>query len=87
MKQILIATLLLGTYGCAKSGGDSAEPSATPPPVVAPTPTPTPAGSWSSTVKNGSEVTTANGWVATIDVADPVQQITLPNGWQVEIVY
>lgn len=40
-----------------------------------------------SSLKYGSQDSTASGWVVDMDQADSVQEQLLANGWQVEIVY
>lgn len=62
-----------------QSGGyaPGAPDSPVPPPVVD--------TSGDSLFKYGQIITTAGGWEATLDTTDPVEEITLANGWTIEV--
>lgn len=41
----------------------------------------------SNNFRYGETVTTSGGWEATLDTVDPINDITLANGWVVEVKY
>lgn len=41
----------------------------------------------SSSIKLGNVVTSTNAWEMSIDTTDPVEEVTLASGWNVEVKY
>ncbi|MEK6628999.1 MAG: hypothetical protein AABY53_10265 [Bdellovibrionota bacterium] len=79
MLFLIMSTILVG---CGGHGGglapsnlviDPAAPAA--PPVI------------ESNFKYGEAATSANGWEALIDTTDSVEEVTIANGWNVEVKY
>ena len=59
--------------GCGGQGsGNAPGPQAVPP-------------STESNFKYGETVTDASGWEASLDTTDPIEEITLANGWSLEV--
>lgn len=81
LKMILILPVLF-LFACTGPGAETGFAPGASAPVVPPATTTT-----TNHVKYGETVMTSNGWQVSNDNADPVEQKTLPNGWQVEVKY
>lgn len=77
---LIISTILVGCGG--QSGGLAPSKSADAPSLTAITDV-----SDSSNIKFGKIVTSTNGWEMSIDTTDPVEEVTLASGWNVEVKY
>ena len=80
LKFIALLSLLVLTACGGQSGGFA--PGGTPPVVVPP---PVVDVSGDHLFKYGQITTTTGGWEASIDTTDPVEEITLANGWTIEV--
>lgn len=76
--KLAIALISLLTVACGQTEGFA--PATTP--FVAPTDI-----SAQSNLKFGESNTSANGWEISLDTTDPVEEVLLANGWNVEVKY
>lgn len=78
---LLISSLFLVTACGGQSGGlaPSKEQQDTPAPIAD--------ISYESSIKYAETQTTSNGWEITMDTTDPVEDVALGNGWNVEVRY
>lgn len=75
MRINLLFILIFGFVcaGCGgQGGGDAPSPQLVPP-------------STESYFKYGETVADASGWEASLDTTDPVEEVTLANGWSLEV--
>lgn len=80
MTNVILVVALLFLFACTGPGADSGfAPGAE---HVVP-----PSTNSTNHVKYGQTVTLGNGWQVSNDNTDPVEQKTLPNGWQIEVKY
>ena len=87
MKSLKFIALLyfLFTTACGGQSGGYA-PGGTAPGGTAPVAAPPAADtSGDNLFKYGQITTTSGGWEASIDTTDPVEEITLANGWTIEV--
>ena len=89
MKRVVGLVILgLTLVACSGQGGGVAPSPETPP--AAPVPivsAPVVDVTSGSSLKNGQIVNSTNGWSIALDTTDPVEYLTLANGWNVEVKY
>jgi hypothetical protein len=78
--KFIALILLLFTTACGGQGSGYA-PGAPQPPVTPPVVD----TSGDHLFKYGQITTTSGGWEASYDSSDPVEEITLANGWTIEV--
>lgn len=77
---IILTTFLLAACG-GQSGGLAPSKESVPPPR------PIADISYESSLKFAEAKTSANGWEVIMDTTDPVENVGLGNGWNVEVSY
>lgn len=78
--KFLALVMLLFTTACGGQSGGFA-PGAPAPPTIPPVVD----TSGDYFFKHGQIVTTSGGWEASFDSTDPIEEITLANGWTIEV--
>gem|GEM_PF-5270253 len=82
---LLVGLILVGCGG--QSGGVAPSNGVPQGPPAANPPEPIIADDTMSNYKYGEVVSSINGWEASMDTTDPVENVTIANGWQVEVKY
>ena len=78
-KIIFISIFGFICTGCGgQSGGNAPSPQVVPPVVDT---------SIESNFKFGETVSASSGWEVSVDTTDPVENVTLANGWAIEVKY
>lgn len=83
--QSIIFIFIVLTMGCSNDSGGFA-PSGDAPPTTPPT-DPGTTVNYDYNFKQGETITTAGGWEASIDTTDSTEELTLANGWVIEVKY
>lgn len=84
-ERVVKALLFISIFILVTSCGQQQETVNSPPPSPAPVPVVSSPAS-GRFIKYGESSTSSNGWTVSLDIADPVETISLSNGWTVEVV-